>query len=163
MSLDENPELMEALGNELKKLPTDRDRIASLMGAITYDANRIFGEKHQELIPQNDGFEVRIRECEWCWGIRRRGISGLFCGARARGGGDTLGDGEALRHHRDPVPRPGRGSLYLPHLGHSAGITVYHPDASCALGDARGDHLNFSFFDPTGVDIGTGYVVGRTE
>jgi predicted hydrocarbon binding protein len=69
MSLDENPELMEALGVELKKMPTDRDRIASMMGAITYDANRIFGEEHQELVPLDDGFEVRISECEWCWGI----------------------------------------------------------------------------------------------
>ena len=35
MSLDEAPELMGALGAELKKLPNDRERIASLMGAIT--------------------------------------------------------------------------------------------------------------------------------
>lgn len=69
MSLEENPALMEALHAELVKLPTDRDRIASLMGAITFDANRIFGEGHQELIPLPDGFEVRIAECEWCWGI----------------------------------------------------------------------------------------------
>jgi predicted hydrocarbon binding protein len=69
MSLDENPELMQALGAELKKMPSDRDRIASLMGAITYDANRIFGEEHQELVPLEDGFEVRISECEWCYGI----------------------------------------------------------------------------------------------
>lgn len=69
MSLDENPEIMDALLAELKKLSTDRERIASLMGAITYDANRIFGEGHQELVPIEDGFEVRIAECEWCWGI----------------------------------------------------------------------------------------------
>lgn len=69
LSLDEAPELMGALGAELKKLPTDRERIASLMGAIGYDANRIFGEGHQELVPIDDGFEIRIAECEWCWGI----------------------------------------------------------------------------------------------
>lgn len=73
MSLNENPELMDALAAELKKLPTDRDRIASLMGAITYDANRIFGEQHQELVGLEDGFEVRIAECEWCWGIAGMG------------------------------------------------------------------------------------------
>jgi predicted hydrocarbon binding protein len=77
LSLDEYPELMGALGAELKKLPTDRERIASLMGAITYDANRIFGEGHQELIPVEDGFEVRISECEWCWGIT--GMSQPVC------------------------------------------------------------------------------------
>ncbi len=77
MSLDENPELMEALGAELKKLPADRDRIASIMGAITYDTNRIFGEGHQELVAIEDGFEVRITECEWCWGIS--GMPGPVC------------------------------------------------------------------------------------
>ncbi len=77
MSLDENPELTEALGAELKKLPSDRDRIASMMGAITYEANRIFGEEHQELVPLDDGFEVRISECEWCWGITD--MSGPVC------------------------------------------------------------------------------------
>jgi predicted hydrocarbon binding protein len=77
MSLDEAPELMGALGAELKKLPNDRERIASLMGAITYDANRIFGDGHQELIPTEDGFEVRVAECEWCWGIT--GMSRPVC------------------------------------------------------------------------------------
>jgi len=73
LSLTENPALMEALGAELKKLPTDRDRIAMLMGLITQDANRIFGEQHQELVALEDGFEVRIAECEWCWGIADMG------------------------------------------------------------------------------------------
>ncbi|MBN2223424.1 MAG: hypothetical protein JW765_01980 [Deltaproteobacteria bacterium] len=77
MSLDENPELMNAMAAELKKLPTDRERIASLMGAITYDSNRIFGEQHQELVALEDGFEVRIAECEWCWGIT--GMGGPVC------------------------------------------------------------------------------------
>jgi predicted hydrocarbon binding protein len=77
MSLDEKPELTDALGVELKKLASDRDRIASLMGAITYDANRIFGEGHQELVATQDGFEVRIAECEWCWGIS--GMGGPVC------------------------------------------------------------------------------------
>jgi len=77
MSLDEYPELMGALGAELKKLPSDRDRIASLMGAITYDSNRIFGDGHQEMIPTEDGFEIRIAECEWCWGIS--GMSQPVC------------------------------------------------------------------------------------
>jgi predicted hydrocarbon binding protein len=70
MSLDEFPELMGALGDELKKMATDRDRISALMGSITYDANRIFGEGHQEMVSIETGFEVRIAECEWCWGIR---------------------------------------------------------------------------------------------
>jgi predicted hydrocarbon binding protein len=69
LSVDANPELMTGLAAELKKLPGDRERIAAIMGAITYDANRIFGEGHQELVPLEDGFEVRIADCEWCWGI----------------------------------------------------------------------------------------------
>lgn len=69
LALEESAELMSAFRMELKKLPTDRERIAALMGAITADTNRIFGEGHQELIPIEDGFEIRIAECEWCWGI----------------------------------------------------------------------------------------------
>jgi predicted hydrocarbon binding protein len=78
MNLDENQELMEAFKGELSKMATDRDRIAALMGAITYDANRIFGEAHQELIPTENGFEVKIRECEWCWGIHDAGSPVCF-------------------------------------------------------------------------------------
>ena len=68
LSIEESPELMAGLGTELKKLPSDRDRISTLMGATTYDTNRIFGEGHQEFVPVDGGFEVRIAECEWCWG-----------------------------------------------------------------------------------------------
>lgn len=58
---------MTGLGAELKKLADDRERIAALVGATTYDTNRIFGDGHQEFVPLEDGFEVRIAACEWCW------------------------------------------------------------------------------------------------
>jgi predicted hydrocarbon binding protein len=54
---------------ELKKMATDDERIITLMNAITYETNNIFGEGHQEFEKTDDGYEIRINRCSWCHAI----------------------------------------------------------------------------------------------
>jgi len=66
LALEESPELMGILGLELKKMATDRERIAAVLGALTFETNRIFEEGHQSIVEVEDGFEVHVNNCEWC-------------------------------------------------------------------------------------------------
>jgi predicted hydrocarbon binding protein len=66
LALEESPELLGVLGLELKKMATDRERIAAVLGALTFETNNTFEEGHQSIVEVEDGFEVHINNCEWC-------------------------------------------------------------------------------------------------
>jgi predicted hydrocarbon binding protein len=67
--VEKSPELFGLVGMELKKMATDDERIITLMNAITYETNNIFGEGHQEFEKTDDGYEIRINRCSWCHAI----------------------------------------------------------------------------------------------
>ena len=66
LALEESPELVGVFGLELKKMATDRERIAAVLGALTFETNNTFEEGHQTIVEVEDGFEVHINHCEWC-------------------------------------------------------------------------------------------------
>jgi len=66
LTLEESPDLLGVFGLELKKMATDRERIAAVLGALTFETNKTFEEGHQSLVEVQDGFEVHINNCEWC-------------------------------------------------------------------------------------------------
>jgi len=66
LALEESPELLNLFGLELKKMASDRERIAAVLGAMTFETNSMFEEGHQSIVEVEDGFEVHINNCEWC-------------------------------------------------------------------------------------------------
>jgi predicted hydrocarbon binding protein len=68
--VEKSPELFGLVGIELKKLPSDDERIMAIQGAISYETNNIFGEGHQEFSKTEKGYEIRINRCSWCHAIK---------------------------------------------------------------------------------------------
>lgn len=67
--LEKSPELFDLTEIDFKKMYTDDEKITALMSTITRKANEIFGEGHQEFKRTNDGYEIRINRCSWCYAI----------------------------------------------------------------------------------------------
>ena len=68
--VEKSPELFGLVGIELEKMATDRERIFSLLNAITYETNQIFGEGHQTFEEINGRFIISIHRCSWCHNLQ---------------------------------------------------------------------------------------------
>ena len=68
--VEQSPELFGLVGIELEKMATDRERISSLLNAITYETNQIFGEGHQTFEEIDGKFIVSIHRCSWCHSLK---------------------------------------------------------------------------------------------
>jgi len=67
--VEKSPEMFGLVGIELEKMATDRERISSLLNAITYETNQIFGEGHQTFEEKDGRFIISIHRCSWCHSI----------------------------------------------------------------------------------------------
>jgi len=72
--VEKSPELFGLVGMELEKMTTDKERISSLLNAITYETNQIFGEGHQTFEEIDGRFIVSIHRCSWCYSIENSEI-----------------------------------------------------------------------------------------
>ena len=79
LALEESPELVGVFGLELKKMATDRERIAAVLNTLTFETNITFEEGHQVIVEVDDGFEVHINNCEWCMTLE--GFTHPICSA----------------------------------------------------------------------------------
>jgi len=68
--VEQSPELFGLVGMELEKMGTDRERISSLLHAITYETNQIFGDGHQTFEEVDGRFIISIHRCSWCHSIQ---------------------------------------------------------------------------------------------